>query len=368
MWSKLLKPAIAGVTFSLVSLCAADQINFSSVPAGYTSGSIEVGAPFAGALAASPSDPTKLYVAVGSYGNEQIVLLDTVAQTTTTVATGFSSIGGIAVFANGDLAITENAGSDTILRAQDANADGDFLDPGEVTQLIAPILADGGDFTGAQVVIAPPSNAAAIPAGSLVVQTADGQTSSELLVVENPLSAPAYRPSGGAFFSGFQFNGGMAFDTAGHVIMGESLFDFSTFTSSGRIYALVNLNSNEMIEPGESHILVDQSSLAAGLSDLSVSAENDVYFTESSGSIRKFALPANLLSGTATPTTFATTNASYLSCCRFDEPTRTFAANAAPPRARLYVGGWTASWNAATNLLWLEPTTPPAAVDEWALY
>ncbi len=368
MRRKVLCPALAGVVLWLVGLSNAAQIQFTSVPAGYTSGSIELGAPFAGALAASPADPTKLFAAVGSYGNEQIVLLDTATETTTVVATGFGSIGGIAVFANGDLAITENSSADTILHAHDANNDGDFLDTGEITELIAPILADGGDFTGAQVIIAPSGNAAAIPAGSLLVQTADDQTSSELLVVENPLSTPAYRPTGGAFFSGFQFNGGIAFDTAGNVIMGESKFDYLTFTSSGRIYALVNLNANETIDAGESHVVVDQAALNSGLSDLSVSAENDVYFTESSGNIRKFALPLNLLTDSATPTAFATTDASYLSACRFDDSTRSFAPNASAPKARLYVGGWTPSWTAATNLLWIEPATPPASVRDWALY
>jgi hypothetical protein len=354
--------------FGVAALTYGDTISFTTVPAGYNSGSIELGVPFAGSLAASPSDPTKLYVAVGSFGNQQIVRLDVATQTTSVVATGFSSIGGIAVFSNGDLAITENYTSDTIFRAHDANADGDFLDAGEVAELIAPILADGGDFTGAQVAIAPAGNAAAIPAGSLLVQTADDQTSSELLVIENPLSSPAYRPAGGAFFSGFQYNGGVAFDTAGNVIMGESRFDWLTFTSSGRIYALVNLNANETIDTGESHVIVPEASLSAGLSDLSVSAANAVYFTESSGNIRTFALPSDLLNDTATPTTFATTNANYLSVCRFDDPTKSFAPNTSQPRARLYVGGYAPSWTAATNILWLEPVPAGSAVNEWELY
>lgn len=349
-------------------LASADHIAFTTVPSGYQAGSIELGVPFGGALAASSADPTKLYAAIGTYGNMQVVRIDTVTETTSVVATGFAAIGGLAVFPNGDLVITENASLDTILRAHDGNADGDFLDTGEVTELIAPILADGGNFTGAQVTIAPAGNAAAIPAGSVLVQTADDQTSSELLVVENPLSSPAYRPNGGAFFSGFQFNGGVAFDVAGNLIMGESLFDWLTFTSSGRIYGLVNLNGNEAIEPGESHVIVPESLLTFGLSDLAVSAENDVYFTESSGNIRRFALPPNLLTDTATPSVFASTTASYLSVCRFDDPTRSFAPNTTLPRARLYVGGWTPSWVSATNILWLEPIPANSSIREWVMY
>ncbi|MCX7625118.1 MAG: hypothetical protein N2Z21_02755, partial [Candidatus Sumerlaeaceae bacterium] len=157
----------------------------------------------------------------------------------------------------------------------------------------------------------------------------------------------------------------VAFDPVGNVIMGESLFDWLTFTSSGRIYALVNLNSNETIDPGESHAIVPESSLTFGLSDLAVSAENDVYFTESSGNIRRFALPANLRSDTATPTVFASTTASYLSVCHFDDATKTFAPYTTLPRARLYVGGWTPSWTAATNILWLEPLPATSGGQDW---
>lgn len=346
----------------------AGPIAWTSVPAGYTTGSVNLGQAFGGALAVVPTDPTKLYVSVGSFTNQSIARVDTAANTVQTVASGFGSIGGIAVFASGELAVTENFSSDTILLLRDLNNDGDFLDAGEVAELIAPILADNNDFTGAQLKVAPAGNASAIPAGALVVQTADGQTSSELLVVENPLGSPAYRPAGGAFFAGFQYNGGVAFDTFGHVIMGESRFDPLTFSSSGRVYALVNSNADAAIGPGESNILVNESSLTAGLTDLSVSAENVVYLTESSGTIRSFTLPANLLTGNATPTVFAQTDASYLSVCQFDDTSRTFAPYAGLPHARLYVSGYDSGWSAATNLLWIEPQPAPANVADWSVY
>ncbi|MCX7964425.1 MAG: hypothetical protein D6691_11875 [Candidatus Hydrogenedentota bacterium] len=344
------------------------QIHILSVPAGYTTGSIELGVPFAGSLAPLPSDPTKLYVSVGSYGAQSIALVDTVGASIQIVASGFGSIGGIAVLSNGDLAITENATSETILRAHDLTNDGDFLDPGEITALISPILADSPfGFTGAQIALAPAGNAAAIPAGALVIQTADGETSSELLVVENPETSPAFRPAGGAFFSGFQYNGGIDFSNSGHVIMGEGMFDMLTFTSSGRIYALVNTNADAVIGAGEWNVLVSETQLAAGLSDLAISKEDDVFTVEGSGTVRTFALPPNLLSGSATPAVFAQTDSPYLSTVRFDDKTKTFAPGATAPSARLYLGGYASDWTAATNLVWIQPQ-PTSHIENWAIY
>jgi len=346
----------------------AAQIQILSVPSGYTTGSIELGVPFAGSLAPLPSDPTKLYVSVGSYGAQSIALVDTVGSTIQIVASGFGSIGGIAVLSNGDLAITENATSETVLRAHDLTSDGDFLDPGEITELISPILVDSPfGFTGAQVAVAPVGNAAAIPAGALVIQTADGETSSELLVVENPETSPAFRPLGGAFFGGFQYNGGVDFTSNGHVIMGESMFDLLTFTSSGRIFALVNTNADAVIGPGEWNVLVSETQLSAGLSDLAISHEDNVFTVEGSGTVRSFPLPADLLSGSATPTAFAQTDSPYLSTVRFDDKTKTFAPGATAPSARLYLGGYASDWTAATNLVWIQPQ-PSSNVENWTLY
>ena len=126
---------------------AAGTLVIHSVPAGYTTGSIELGTDYAGALAQDPADPNRLYATTGFFGAQSIIAVDIAGGTTATVATGFGSIGGLAVFSNGDLAITENFTSDTIFRAHDNDLDGKFLSAGEVTELIAPILADG-NFSG----------------------------------------------------------------------------------------------------------------------------------------------------------------------------------------------------------------------------
>lgn len=361
--------ALAAVsTFTSPTPLFADHLTATSIPAGYTSSSLEIGVPFGGAIAKDTVNANRLYVSVAeiTYGPQKIVAVDASNGTTTTVSPSLGTIGGMACLTNGDLVFTENYTSDSIFRAHDGDADGDFLDPGEITQLISPILADG-NFTGTWVAVAPGGGPSAIPAGSVVVQTADGGTSSELLVIQNPATSPSYRPRGGAFYSGYQYNGGIAFDAAGDVVCGISQFNFSNFTSSGRIVGLVDTNADGVIGPGESNLLVGEADLTAGLSDLAVSAEHRVFFGENSGAIRTFTAPANLLSGSATPSVFANTNALYLSVLRFDAPQNSFAPNAGANSARLYVGGFASYPNAATNLLVIQPTAT-SAVSDWQLY
>lgn len=339
---------------------AAGTLVIHLVPIGYTTGSIELGTDYAGALAQDPSDPNRLYATTGFFGSQSIIAVDIAAGTTATVATGFGSIGGIAVFSNGDLAITENFTSDTIFRAHDNDSDGKFLAAGEVTELIAPILADG-NFSGAQAAVAPTGNASAIPAGSLLVQTADGGTSSELLAVQDPLTTPSFHPAGGAYAAGFDYNGGFAFDPAGNIVLGSAGF------FSGEILALVNTNANQSIDPGESNVLVGGGALSLGVSDLSVSKESRVFFGENSGTVRAFDLPPNPLSGSASPTAFAQTNATYMSTIRMDFPDRTFAAGASGTTARLYLSGYLPGFAVATNIAFIQPAAI-ASVQGWTLY
>jgi hypothetical protein len=362
MTSSIIKYAAmtAAVSISVLSQHgSADTLQVLSLPAGYTSSSIELGVPFGGSLAKNPLS-NSLYVASGNFGDQSILKLDLGLLTTSTVATGLGNIGGMACLANGDLIITENLTSDSIFRSRDLTADGDFQDAGEVTELIAPILTNPGDFTGAQVTIAPAGNAAGIPAGSVVIQTADGGTSSELLVITDPLGTPAYSPAGGAFFSGFTYNGGVAFTNAGHIIMGSSEFP------NARILALVNANTDPDIDAGESNVIVPAAQLGNGLADLAVSAENQTYFTENSSDIRTFTLPGNLLTGSATPVVFAQTNGVYISAVRFDDPSKTFAAGSAVNTAKLFLGGYL-TFPAATNLIVIEPSAV-SAVPDWQMY
>lgn len=356
--------AAAAIVIGGAVTTAPAQLVITSAPAGFTVSSLELGQPFAGALAFDPQDPTRLYASVGAFGATHVLRVDTTAGTTASVTGEFGNIGGLAVLSNGDLAITENFTSETIFRAHDLNSDGDFLDTGEVTELIAPILTDG-NFTGAQLAVAPAGNAAALPAGALLVQTADGLTSSELLAIEAPDgSSPIYRPAGAAWFSGFQYNGGLAFTPQGNVIAGESQFDFFTFASTGYIRALVNSNADDDIDAGESNVLVGTAQLGAGLSDLTVTAEGQVFFTENGGLVRTFPLPADLLSGSSTPSVFAQTNGTYLSAVRVDRPAR-FIGGGAP--AKLYVGGYGPGFAQASNLLVFQ-AAPPSVAEGWELF
>ncbi len=339
---------------------AAGNLVVTQLPNGYTSGSVELGADFAGALTQDPANANRLLVSVGSFGAQSILSVNVATQSTATVATGFGSIGGIAVLSNGDLAVTENFTSKTIVRARDLDSDGKFLSAGELTTLIAPIL-DDGNFSGAQCATAPPGNASVIPAGALVVQTADGGTSGELLVITNPETAPAYRPAGGAYAAGLDYNGGFGFDPAGNIICGSSGF------FSGQILALVNSNANQQIDAGERSVLVGGGALGLGLTDLSVSKENAVFFGENSGDVRRFALPANLLTGTGTPTLFARTNSTYLSVVRLDFPDRPFAPGSAGSTARLYLTGYLPGFATASNIAFIQPA-PLTAVADWSVY
>src|SRR3954447_13600967 len=81
----------------LTTSCMGSQLVLSNLPAGYTTSSIELGKPFGGALVADPSDTDRLYVAAGFFGNQSILRVTVSSGTTSTVATGFGSIGGIAV-------------------------------------------------------------------------------------------------------------------------------------------------------------------------------------------------------------------------------------------------------------------------------
>ncbi|MGI8906536.1 MAG: hypothetical protein ACR2IE_08610 [Candidatus Sumerlaeaceae bacterium] len=363
---------VAGVLLGCI-MCSSLQsaaVTVLSLPAGYTSASVQLGQPYAGALAVDSNVPNRLYASVGFFGSQSILKVDTLAGTTATVAVGFGSVGGMAVLSNGDLALTENGTSQSIYRARDLNADGDFLDPSEITLLIAPILADSGfGFTGAQMTIAPPGNASAMPAGSLVIQTADGGTSAELLVVDNPTSvSPIFRPPGASYFSGLSYNGGVAFDNSGNLIVGESVFP------DGRIYGLVNSNSDSDIDAGESHVLVDTAAIPSGIADLAVSQGGTVFFGGNGSGfgvpdakIYSLQLPANLLTGTGSPSPFTTTNASYLSTLRFDDATKSFAPGATSNPARLFVGGLDSSFSGFSNLLVIRPSAV-SAVGDWNFY
>lgn len=343
------------------ALTTADTLQAVSLADGYEARSIELGVPYGGSIAVDPDNPRQLYVSAGNFGEQTLLTVNTDTGATHTLSPVIGNIGGLAVLTNGDLAISENLASETILRARDLDADGAYFSTGEITELIAPILADA-NFTGAHLVVAPPNNAAQIPAGSLIVQTADGGNLSELLVIRDPETSPAYYPPGAAWFDGFTYNGGVAFAPAGDVLCGISEFPV------GRVEALVNANGNNQIDAGESHELLGADVLINSISDLTASGDGKLMITENGGNVRWFDLPADLADGSIeTSGVLVETNGGYLSSVRIDSPERPFTPGSAWPVATVYVGGFV-TYLGATNLLAISPVPAPAAARDWSLF
>lgn len=360
--SVLALAALAAATFS-ARPSGAQTISVIPVPSGYDAGSIPLPRPFTGALAVDPTDDDVVFASVGSFLDSSLVRVDLTSGTATTIALGpFGNLAGIAAFSPTELVLLDNATAasgpypgETILIARDDNpADGDFDDAGEIVELIAPILT--ADFSGAQARIVPPGVPSGIPSGSLMFQTADGGGGGELLVVADPLGAAAYRPAGAPYFTGFDFNGGFDFDASGRIFMGT--LNGTNFT--GEVFALVNLDGDEDIDPGESNLLVAGE---PGMGDLVVDAEDDILFAGATPSfaagIRTFRAPADPLSGTVSPGTLATTDAGFLSGLILNSRSRPFEPNAGPGGATLLFGGFTSDFSPGRNLATLTPSTPP---------
>jgi hypothetical protein len=336
---------------------SAQTLEFVEVPEGYRAGSIALPLPFAGALADDPYNDHRIYTAVGSFGNMKVARVDLLAGSVTVCATGpFGSLAGMAVLSATQLALVENAGvpggypDETLLLASDLNGDGDFDDELEIEQLVAPILAAATDnWTGSQARVAPPGDPSGIPSGSLLVQTADGNGQSELLVIANPLSSPQYRPQGGAFYSGFDFNGGFDFDTQGNLLLGTATASFA-----GNVLALVDTNRDLVIDASEANLVVGSEGLPNGISDLVIDGENDT-FCSTGGAIETFRVLGNPLTASATPEPFATTDAGFLYGMILSARHRPFSPTSGPRGAVLVTSGFTASFESANNLLTLTP-------------
>jgi len=346
-------------------------IHFTSVPDGYTTGSIALPRPFGGALGRNPADETSIYASIGVFGDMNLARIGLKSHSVRIVAAGpFGALAGIAALSANQIVLIDNASApggppdDTILLATDANGDGDFNDGGEIVELIAPILT-GASWTGAQARVAPPGNPSKIPSGSVLIQTADGSGGAEILVLANPLTAPAFRPPGSAYFTGFDYNGGFDFDSRGRLIMGT--LEGTGFT--GQVFALVNTNADEDIDPGESNRVAAGEN---GMADLVVDAEDDVFFAGADSSfvasVRTFDVPDDPLTQTADPVNFATTDAGFLSAILLSPRTRPFEPRSGPNSAALIVSGWTAGFEPARNLLILRPEGGPAAASHWRRY
>lgn len=359
---------VLGVLWGQIVLIGAgpafsQTIEFTTLPEGFRAGSIGLPAAFTGALGADPTDDRIVYASVGTFGEVQIARIDLETENVTVVAEGpFGSVAGIAPLSATQIAIVDNGSNPagppdrTILLASDLNQDGDFNDAGEVGELIAPILVDGPfGFSGAQARLVPPGNPSGIPSGSVVYQTADDNGNAELLVIEDPLGTPAYRPDGGAYFSGFDFNGGFDFDSQGRLMMGTAtIVDATFFDFDGQVIALVNTNGDEDIDPGEFNILVETTNLPDSITDLSIDREDDVFCASGQG-IDFFRVPNDPLNGTAAPSSFALTDAGFLSAVLVSSKNRPFEPFSGANGAALLTGGFTGGFEAGTNLLTLTP-------------
>lgn len=353
--------AVAAALLSVGNLPAQATLKVAALAPGYTVQSIELGDMFGGAMARHPHEEI-LYVSTGFYSANSVMEIRLDDLTTRTVTPPIGAIGGLAVLESGDLVITDNYDStyDTILRCRDLNGDGAWMDAGEIEELIEPILVNN-TFTGSYMAVAPAGNAAGIPAGALLVQTADGLANSEILVIDAPESgSPEYYPPGEAWYSGFMYDGGISFTPEGHVLAGISEFPV------GRVTALVNSNSNDRIDAGESHDILGSDDLPNGIAGLGA-ADGKVLVTENSGDVRMFDLPGDLLTGTASNEEYLVrTNGSYLNLM-VDFHDRDFGTGSTGPHATAYVSGYV-GFASATNLLAITVLSGPSSAAGWSLY
>jgi hypothetical protein len=360
----------ATLLFSCLVFASHGQtLNFTSIPDGYIDGSISLPRAFTGALGVDPTDDQIVYASVGSFQDVNLARVNLTSGTSAVVADGpFGNIGGIAVLSATQVAVIDNSGAvggpsdQTLLLASDLNGDGDFNDGGEIAELIPPILTGLFGWTGTQARVAPAGNPSSIPSGSVIVQSADGSGGSELLVVQNPLSTPSYRPAGAAYFSGFDYNGGFDFDSQGRIMMGTVTGSFN-----GNVIALVNSNADQDIDPGESNLLISGAQLPFGIADLVLDGEDDG-FCATSGDVKTFKVPANPLIDSATPSAFAATDSPFLTAVLINSKERRFEPNSGNSiGATLLIGGFAAGFVPADNLLTLVPSTT-SGVEHWELY
>ncbi len=341
----------------------AQTANFTLVPAGYAVGSIPLPRGFGDALAADPSSDNIIYAAIGEFQNLSLARIDLSVGAVTSIADGpFTSISGLVVLSATQILLIGSAPSvtvatgRTILLLSDSNPqNGNFNDPGEIRELIPPMLATP-NWTGNKVRIAPVGNPSAIPTGSILIQTAEGSKNSKLLVLENPLTAPAFHPANAPYFTGFDYGLGFDFDSHGRIMLGA--VDISGVIG-GKITALVNTNGNETIDSGESNNLLTG---GPSFSDLTTDSVDNLYLsvTENNplgafGIIQTCAIPSNPLTGTVTLVSFARTDAMSISALAFNSKTRSFAPNAGAGGATLVIGAIKNGVSSAMNLLTLKP-------------
>jgi len=357
---------------------SAQTIAVTDLPGGYTWDSIVLPDGFSGALASDVENPDIIYASVGGWQAQYVVRVHLSTGSVEACASGlFGSIGGLAVPGPNQLVIIDNHASpgsgipgETILLCSDVNTDGDFDDPFEIVELIAPLTITPGDFTGAQARLVPPGNPSGFSSGALMYQTADGALSSGLYLVTEPTSTTtaAYRPAGAPVFPGFDYNGGFDFVSNGHLYMGAAN---SSWT--GEVFAFVNLNADETIGPGELNDIVTSTSLTGGISDLVSDGEDDLFIITNpwgGAQVQTFRAPANPLTGHVVPEPFASTDSAWLRTALINSkslPFEPLLEETGAPQAALILGGYGDGWAQAKNLIVIRPDVN-SGVSDWRAY
>jgi len=355
----------------------AQDVSFLYLPPGYVAGKVPLGTGnYATALAADPDNDNFIYAAGMFAGANRIVHLDLRNGHRTSVFTCPTSVtvSGFAVLASDTLFVSDADHDRLYVLRDDHPKDGDFDDPEEVRELIKPILTNpGGDWTGTAVMIVRSrSNRLHLPAGTVLFQSEDGgMTQSEVLAVMNTWTGPSYQPPGKAFFSGFNYGGGLAMDSVGRLLVASSFYP-----NTGKVWICDDLNGDAFIGAGEANILVRRASSTtetAGLSALAIDAADRCYVAVGWGfgstaqtDIQTFSIPDDPLHRTAPVTTFASLGSPYVSATVFNSTSRSFAPGTANGAVMVLVA-CDPMWGNLDYLLTLRPAGP-TGVRQWRLY
>jgi len=322
---------------------SAQDVPFLSLPPGYVAGKVPLGTSnYATALAPDPADENYVYVAGMFGGRARIVRLDLWNAQRTTVFTCPTSVtvSGFAVYnAGGTYAILVSDNQhDRLWELRDSSPMDGVFDAWY--EFIRPILTNpGGDWTGSAVLILTTgSTRLHLPAKTALFQSEDGGTTQgEVLAVTGfdtrcvppEKCLPSFQPPNGAYFSGFNYGGGIVLDSQGRLLVASSFYP-----ATGKVWICEDLNQNGVIGAGESNILVARASNtteSAGLSALAIDSADRCYVSVGWGfgatvrtQIQRFKIPANPLRTTATVTTFATLRSPYVSAAVFNSPVRLF--------------------------------------------
>lgn len=318
----------------------AQSVSFLEVPEGYRASTLSLGVGnAAGALVEDPVDENFVYVAGMFDGATRIVHVDLRDGQWTAVydAAATVSIGGFAVLAPDVMFISDNM-NDQLLILEDNNPqDGDFNDPGEVRDLIAPILTHPTfGWTGNAVrIVRSGNNQLGLPANTVLFQSEDGNTTEgEVLAVVDPTTSPSYQPDGGAFFSGFDYGGGLVIDSYGRLILASS-----SYPDTGKIWVCEDTSGDGVIDDGESSAAlsrVSDTTEQAGLSTLAIDRSDRCYTTVGWGGfgapaeseIRMFSVPENNPTSTSEATVFARLDSPFINAIVFSTLSRTFDPSA----------------------------------------